>query len=142
MRTILKYSVCTIATVLLLLWAFCLPEDLFEDVTYSTVVEDCNGKLLGARIADDGQWRFPVCDSLPAKFSSALVEFEDRRFYEHDGVSLRALARALMQNFRNGRVVSGASTISMQVIRLSRGGERTLWTKFVECFTKYQHSNS
>ena len=134
MRTILKYSVCTIATVLLLLWAFCLPEDLFEDVTYSTVVEDCNGKLLGARIADDGQWRFPVCDSLPAKFSSALVEFEDRRFYEHDGVSLRALARALMQNFRNGRVVSGASTISMQVIRLSRKGERSIWNKVVECF--------
>lgn len=134
MRTLLKYSVCTIATVLLLLWAFCLPEDLFEDVSYSTVVEDCNGKLLGARIADDGQWRFPVCDSLPAKFSTALVEFEDRRFYEHDGVSLRALARALMQNFRNGRVVSGASTISMQVIRLSRKGERNIWNKVVECF--------
>ena len=134
MRTILKYSVCTIATVLLLLWAFCLPEDLFEDVSYSTVVEDCNGKLLGARIADDGQWRFPVCESLPAKFSTALVEFEDRRFYEHDGVSLRALARALMQNFRNGRVVSGASTISMQVIRLSRKGERSIWNKVVECF--------
>lgn len=134
MRTLLKYSVCTIATVLLLLWAFCLPEDLFEDVSYSTVVEDCNGKLLGARIADDGQWRFPVCDSLPAKFSTALVEFEDRRFYEHDGVSLRALARALMQNFRNGRVVSGASTITMQVIRLSRKGERSIWNKVVESF--------
>ena len=134
MRSIITYSVCSIATVLLLLWAFCLPYNLFEGVTYSTVVEDCNGKLLGARIADDGQWRFPVCDSLPEKFATALVEFEDRRFYEHSGVSLSSMARAMLQNLRNGRVVSGGSTISMQVIRLSRRGERTLWNKLVECF--------
>ena len=125
---------CTIATILLSLWFFCIPEDLFEDVAYSTVVEDCNGKLLGARIAHDGQWRFPVCDTLPEKFVTALIEFEDTRFYKHDGVSLRALARAMEQNIRNGRVVSGGSTISMQVIRLSRRGDRTLWNKLVECF--------
>ena len=134
MRTVITYTLCSIAAVLLLLWAFCLPGNLFEDVTYSTVVEDCNGKLLGARIADDGQWRFPVCDTLPEKFATALVEFEDHRFYDHCGVSLRAMARAMQQNLRNGRVVSGGSTISMQVIRLSRRGERTIWNKIVECF--------
>lgn len=134
MRLIVRYFTCSIVAVLLLLWMLCLPNDLFEDVCYSTVVEDCNGKLLGARIADDGQWRFPLCDTLPEKFVTALVEFEDRRFYKHGGVSLRSLARAMQQNIRNKRVVSGGSTISMQVIRLSRGGERTLWTKAVECF--------
>ena len=134
MRTILTYSVCSIATVMLSLLAFCLPENLFDGVEYSTVVEDCNGKLLGARIADDGQWRFPVCDNLPEKFATALIEFEDRRFYDHYGVSLRSMARAMQQNLRNGRVVSGGSTISMQVVRLSRRGERTLWNKAVECF--------
>lgn len=142
MRELLKYILCITAGYILLLWVFCLPRDLFEDVNYSTVVEDCNGKLLGARIADDGQWRFPVraaeVDSndgeLPEKFVTALLEFEDRRFYKHDGVSLRSLARAVQQNIRSGRVVSGGSTITMQVIRLSRRGERTLWTKAVECF--------
>lgn len=134
MRLIIRYIICCIATALLLLWMVCLPKDLFEDVSYSTVVEDCNGMLLGARIADDGQWRFPLCDTLPEKFVTALVEFEDRRFYKHGGVSLRSLARAMQQNIRNKRVVSGGSTISMQVIRLSRGGERSLWTKAVECF--------
>lgn len=134
MRLIVRYAICSIVAVLLLLWMACLPEDLFENVCYSTVVEDCNGKLLGARIADDGQWRFPLCDTLPEKFVTALVEFEDRRFYKHGGVSLRSLARAIQQNIRNNRVVSGGSTISMQVIRLSRGGERTIWTKVVECF--------
>lgn len=134
MRETITYLLCSVVSWLLLLWLFCLPEDLFEDVTYSTVVEDCNGRLLGARIADDGQWRFPQCDTLPQKFVTALIEFEDRRFYQHDGVSLRALARAMQQNIRGGRVVSGGSTISMQVIRLSRGGDRNLWTKLVECF--------
>ena len=118
----------------MLLWLFCLPQDMFKDVRYSTVVEDCNGKLLGARIADDGQWRFPICDTLPGKFVTALIEFEDRRFYGHDGVSLRSLVRAMQQNVRNGRVVSGGSTITMQVVRLSRRGERNVWTKLVECF--------
>ena len=134
MRTVIKYSVCCAVSWVLLLWLFCLPKDLFEAVNYSTVVEDCNGRLLGARIADDGQWRFPACDTLPEKFETALIEFEDRRFYQHYGVSIRSLSRAMLQNIRNGRVVSGGSTISMQVIRLSRGGDRNLWTKLVECF--------
>ncbi|MDE5962666.1 MAG: transglycosylase domain-containing protein, partial [Alistipes sp.] len=119
---------------ILLLWLFCLPRDLFEGVPYSTVVTDRNGELLGARVADDGQWRFPLCDTLPEKFAKALVEFEDRTFYRHPGVSLRALVRAAVQNLRNGHVVSGGSTLSMQVIRLSRRKPRTLWQKIVEIF--------
>lgn len=118
----------------MLLWFFCLPCNLFEGVAYSTVVTDRDGELLGARVAEDGQWRFPMCDSLPEKFTKALVEFEDHRFYSHCGVSLPALARATMQNLRNGRVVSGGSTITMQLVRLSRQKPRTLWQKVVECF--------
>ena len=143
MRGLVKYILCIAAGNVLLLWMFCLPKDLFEDASYSTVVEDCHGNLLGARIADDGQWRFQICDTLPDKFMTALVEFEDRRFYDHNGVSIRSLARALHQNMKNGRVVSGGSTISMQVIRLSRYyrqqrssacNRRTLWVKAAECF--------
>ena len=119
---------------ILLLWLFCLPRNLFEGVKYSTVVTDRNGELLGARVAYDGQWRFPMCDTLPEKFVKALVEFEDHRFYSHCGVSARALARATVQNIRNGRVVSGGSTITMQLVRLSRQKPRTLWQKVVESF--------
>lgn len=113
-------------------WLLCLSGGLFRDVSYSTVVTDRNGELLGARVADDGQWRFPPCDTLPEKFVTALVEFEDRSFYLHPGVNPLALARAAVQNVRAGRVVSGGSTISMQVIRLSRRRERTLAQKAVE----------
>ena len=134
MRKWLKYGAIIVAGVLLLLWLFCLPKDLFEGVSYSTVVTAREGQLLGARVADDGQWRFPMCDTLPEKFVKALVEFEDHRFYSHCGVSLRSLARATMQNLRSGRVVSGGSTITMQVVRLSRQKPRTLWQKVVESF--------
>ncbi len=122
------------AVSLFLLWICCLPRDLFEGVPYSTVVTDRRGELLGARTADDGQWRFPPADTLPEKFVRALVEFEDRTFYRHNGVSVRALCRALWQNIRSGRVVSGGSTLSMQVIRLSRRRPRTLGQKVVEMF--------
>ncbi|MBR4427833.1 MAG: transglycosylase domain-containing protein, partial [Clostridia bacterium] len=119
---------------LLLLWLFSLPRELFRGVPYSTVVESAEGELLGARIADDGQWRFPPCDTVPARFAAALVQFEDRHFYWHPGVDPGAVLRAIRDNVRSGHVVSGGSTITMQVIRLSRGRERTLWQKFVEAF--------
>ena len=54
------------------------------------VLEDGNGILLGARIAADGQWRFPHTDSVPENFRQAIVEFEDRRFYSHFGFDLIA----------------------------------------------------
>lgn len=132
MRFRLKYATAAAAGVLLLLWLFCLPRNLFEGISYSTVVTDRNGALLGARVADDGQWCFPSCDTLPEKFVKALVEFEDRTFFNHCGVSPRALIRATIQNIRNGRIVSGGSTLTMQVIRLSRQKPRTLWQKLVE----------
>ncbi len=111
---------------------FCLPSPLF-DVPYSRVLEDRNGNLLGARIAADGQWRFPGSDSVPLVFAQALITFEDRRFWSHPGVDLLAMARALRQNIRAGSVVSGGSTLSMQVIRMARGNrKRTLWNKALE----------
>ena len=117
---------------LLLGWLFCLPRQLFKGVSYSTVVESAEGELLGARIADDGQWRFPPSDTVPERFATALVQFEDRHFWHHPGVNPVALARAFRDNLRAGHVVSGGSTLTMQVIRLSRGKERTLWQKLVE----------
>ena len=108
-----------------------MPRDLFKDVPYATVVESAEGELLGARIAADGQWRFPPQDTVPARFATALVQFEDRQFWWHPGVNPVALGRALVQNVRAGHVVSGGSTLTMQVIRLSRGKERTLSQKLI-----------
>lgn len=121
----------SVAIVLLAYW-FCLPRSLF-DKPVSLVIEDEEGILLGARIAADGQWRFPMQDSLPERFVKALVEFEDRRFYYHPGIDPIGLGRALVQNIRNRDVVSGGSTITMQVLRMARGNKpRNIWQKSTE----------
>ena len=114
-------------------WLFCLPRDLFKATPYSTVVQDRSGELLGARTASDGQWRFPPCDSVPSRYAAAVILFEDRAFRYHPGVNPHALWRALRDNMKAGHVTSGGSTITMQVIRLSRGNRpRNLWQKAVE----------
>ena len=131
-RASAKKAIIATGAVLLLLWLFVLPQGLFKDTVYSTVVESAEGELLGARIAADGQWRFPPAGEVPERFSAALIQFEDRRFRWHPGVDVLAVGRALRENARSGHVVSGGSTITMQVIRISRGRERTLWQKVVE----------
>ncbi len=118
----------------LLLLAFWLlvPVVSFDD-PLSTVVLDRDGELLGASIAEDGQWRFGVAEAVPGKFAAAITCFEDRRFYSHPGIDPLALARAAVSNLRRGRVVSGGSTLTMQVVRLSRRGRpRTLAEKAKE----------
>lgn len=116
---------------LALAFLFCLPVRLFTSPT-SFVLEASNGELLSASIAKDGQWRFPVSDSIPDRFSSCMVAFEDKRFFSHPGVDMLAMARAMRQNFIAGRVISGGSTLTMQVIRLSRRESRTVWQKLIE----------
>lgn len=118
-----KYKIGLILIILMAIYYFCLPRQLFEK-PYSTVLFDQNGKLLGAKIAADGQWRFPPNDSVPEKFAKALIQFEDKRFEQHWGVDIWALGRAIRQNFQKGRKVSGASTLSMQSIRLSRNNPK------------------
>jgi len=112
--------------------AFSLPEVLFS-TDHSRLLLDRDGHLLSAHIATDEQWRFPESATVPDKFATALIRFEDRRFRRHHGVDMLALLRAGFDNLRQGRVVSGASTLSMQVIRLARGNPpRTLSEKGLE----------
>jgi penicillin-binding protein 1C len=118
--------------ILLCMYFYCLPENLFQD-PYSTVLEDRKGELLSATIAEDGQWRFPDAAKIPAKFSEALITYEDKRFKNHPGVDLLSLGRAISQNIKAGKVVRGGSTLTMQVIRLSRKGkDRNIFQKIVE----------
>ncbi len=121
-----------LAVVILIGYYFCLPSTLFED-PYSTVLEDYQGELLAASIAADGQWRFPEMDTVPEKFARALVAYEDKRFWNHPGVDVLSIGRAVKQNFEARKILSGGSTIDMQVIRLSRKGKsRTVFEKMIE----------
>lgn len=122
----------SIVFVLLVVYFFSLPSTLFEE-PYSTVIESKEGILLGAKIARDGQWRFPEQDSVPDKFKKCIVYFEDEYFYQHPGFNPIAMFNAIKQNRAAGKVVRGGSTLTQQVIRLSRKGKgRTYFEKGIE----------
>jgi penicillin-binding protein 1C len=111
---------------------YSIPDPLFHD-PYTTVLQDRNGELLSATLSADWQWRFPEIDSVPEKYAQAVVAFEDKRFWLHPGVDVLALGRSIGQNIRAGKKISGGSTISMQVIRLSRKNKsRTYTEKIIE----------
>lgn len=113
---------------------------------YSTLLytTETSGRevLLGARIASDGQWRFPSGSEVPGKFAVCLTQYEDKRFWYHPGVDPFALMRAVQLNLTQSRVVSGGSTLTMQLARIARGNQsRTvgqkviemLWALYLEC---------
>ncbi len=126
-----KHKIIT-GFVLLVILFLLVPVVRFK-VPYSTVIEASDGTLLGAKLASDGQWRFPQQDTIPEKFKKCIIRFEDRRFYFHPGINPFSMARAIGQNIRTRRIVSGASTLSMQVVRLSRkGARRTFLGKLLE----------
>jgi penicillin-binding protein 1C len=83
------------------------------------VIESRQGNLLGAKIADDGQWRFPVIDSVPKKFEICLLQFEDAYFYKHFGFNPVSMAKAVRENIVASKTVRGGSALTKQVIRLS-----------------------
>ncbi len=126
-----KYFLLPFLCIIVWFW-FSLPSHLFKDPT-STILEDNQGNLLAAKIAKDGQWRFPESDSIPEKYALAVKYFEDEYFDYHLGVNPVSLFRAFKQNFSSDKIISGGSTITMQLIRLSRKGQkRSYFEKLVE----------
>ena len=113
-------------------WWYFLPTPLFT-VPYSTVILDKEGEIMGMTVASDGQYRVSGRGRLSMKYMAALLCFEDKRFLTHSGVDPLAIGRALWLNVRSGSVVSGGSTLTMQVIRLSRDNPpRTIPEKILE----------
>ncbi|MDQ0470796.1 penicillin-binding protein 1C [Labrys wisconsinensis] len=110
------------------------PPPLGQAITYSPLVVDREGRLLRPFTTADGFWRLPATPGeVDKRFLAMLVAYEDKRFYRHPGVDARALLRAAWQALRHGRVVSGGSTLTMQVARLLEPRpERTLGAKLVE----------
>jgi penicillin-binding protein 1C len=99
----------------------------------SIVAEDRNGRALRAFPVEDGRWRLAAdLDRIDPDFIEALLTIEDQRFYDHPGVDALAVVRAIAQAISRGRIVSGASTITMQTARLLEPRPRTLGAKIIE----------
>jgi penicillin-binding protein 1C len=128
------YKILLLSLLLLIILYFLLrPSSNYFQSCYSTVIVDKNGELLGARIADDGQWRFTGEEKLPEKFKASILLFEDKHFYHHLGINFFSLVRSAWQNIKAKKIVSGGSTVTMQVIRLHRVNKRrTIIEKFIE----------
>jgi penicillin-binding protein 1C len=95
------------------------PVPLGADLTYSTLVVDREGRLLRPYTTDQGRWRLPATrQDVDPRFFTLLFSYEDKRFLSHHGIDPLALGRAFGQLLRNGHIISGASTLSMQVARL------------------------
>src|SRR5260370_5903228 len=125
-----------IAAVLLLTaaaaWIVSLrPPPLGEGLAFSTLVLDREGRLLRPFATPEGRWRLPARpDGVDPRYLDVLLAYEDKRFYAHHGVDPLALLRAFGQFARDGRIVSGGSTITMQVARLLEPrGERSVLAK-------------
>ena len=126
-RSILKRVVlgaamfAVITTAAFAVWVYSLgPLPLDKASIVSTTVVDRNGKLLRAYAMSDGRWRLPVTSSASVDpgYLNILLGYEDKRFYDHHGVDPLALGRAAFQLVTRGQIVSGGSTITMQVARL------------------------
>uniref|UniRef100_UPI00404A5BE7 penicillin-binding protein 1C n=1 Tax=Flavobacterium sp. TaxID=239 RepID=UPI00404A5BE7 len=144
---ILKHRIKSSLALILLVWYyFSLPKKLFQS-PYATVVESANGELLGAIIAEDSQWRFPASDSLPDKFVTCITTFEDQYFDYHFGFNPISMGNALVENMQAKKIVRGGSTITQQVIRLSRNlQKRTYFEKAIELILatrlEFRHSKA
>lgn len=133
-KTAVRMSVNIFLTVIIIvvLLIIILPNPVFKD-PYCKIIFSRDNNLIGAKIADDFQWRFPPAKKIPVKYKKALLTYEDKRFYFHPGVDPLAVIRSTYLNLKNGRVISGASTISMQVMRMScRNNNRTILQKVKE----------
>jgi len=102
-------------------------------------VLDENGESLRVFLSSDGYHRLPTTtDDVDPNYLKLLVAYEDQRFFDHGGVDAKAIARATIQAFSNRRIISGASTLTMQTAKLLEPRPRTARSKFIEMLRAWQ----
>lgn len=109
------------------------------NTSYSQLILDKDGKVLGAFLSRDDKWRMKTeLSEISPELKSAFLEKEDKYFHYHFGVNPISLTRALFNNIVSGKRTSGASTITMQVARLLEPKKRTYFNKLIEVFRAFQ----
>jgi penicillin-binding protein 1C len=141
MKKTLKYlsiTFCIVSISAILLYTAVLhiapfPYEAIQDIKYSKCLFDSKGNLLRAFTNEDGLWLMPVeLKDINPHLIQATLSIEDNRFNRHFGVDPFAVIRSANLNLRNGRIISGASTISMQVIRILENRDRSFPNKIIE----------
>ncbi|MBE0535023.1 MAG: penicillin-binding protein 1C [Phycisphaerae bacterium] len=115
------------------------PAERLQRFSPSPTVADAQGRHLLSIVSQDEQWSMPVgLDAMSPRLVQATIATEDQRYYDHCGVDILAAGRAAVQNMLGRRVISGASTITMQVCRMMDDRPRTLAAKVIESFRAMQ----
>ncbi len=134
----LGIAVCTGAVLVITFYVTILaiypfPQEKINQIQYSKTIFDKEGNLLRAFLGKDDCWILPAqLSEINPNFIKATIAVEDKHFRSHHGIDLGAIFRALKQNLTSGKIISGASTISMQVIRLIAPKKRNLQNKLIE----------
>lgn len=124
---------------LLLVLDFVFPPPLPKQRDTSTLVVAADGTPLRAFADAEGVWRYPAStDSVSPLYLQALLTYEDRWFWRHPGINPLAILRASGQLLRGGRIVSGGSTLTMQVARILDPHTRTPWGKLKQMLRAVQ----
>lgn len=143
-----KVVLCTFLSICLLIVVFIIKVYIAFDVEkmkkdleerYSQVILGSKDEIIGAYLNEGEQWQIKG-DEIPFRLKEAVLTFEDRDFYKHNGVDYLALMRAIKNNFVDRRKV-GASTITMQSIKLYKKRERTYLSKILEMIEAYKLEN-
>lgn len=125
-------------SVLILNAVFPLPVERLEE-DYSTIFLDREGGLMRIGLSPSGKYRFKLpLDRISDDVKEGLLHYEDRYFYLHPGINPVSVLRALWLNLKSGKIVSGASTISMQTARMMNPKERTITAKLLESLRALQ----
>jgi penicillin-binding protein 1C len=139
MKRYLKFLLASLAGGLVVLYGLAILLPLPQPKPYSLIVKDRKGEFLSAYLANDGVWRLKThANEIPSRLKEILLQKEDRYFFYHPGINPCAVLRALFQNIFAGKIISGASTITMQVARLLEPKPRTLTNKSIEMFRAIQ----
>ncbi|WP_085246643.1 penicillin-binding protein 1C [Gilliamella mensalis] len=142
-KCLLNILVCLFSFILLLLGSFFVADHLFplsiaKNKTTQTILAQ-DGTPLWRFADENGIWRYPIeLDQVPNDYLDVLLNYEDRYFYDHFGVNPASLLRAAWQNISNKKIISGGSTISMQVARLLHPHDRSMAGKFQQIFRALQ----
>lgn len=139
--TVMLFLIMVISTTawLVLSLLFPFPQKLLEQWTTSPVVLDVKGRTMLSLVGSDDQWRQPVpLENMSPWLIQATIAVEDKRFFKHSGIDLLAVLRAMAQNLFNGKIVSGAATLDMQLCRMMNERPRTIRAKIIESFRASQ----
>jgi len=132
-----KHIIATVFTIVAVItgalaWYISQPPELGRLTDVSSVLRSNDGRILNLRLTEKGYWREPAqIEEIDPRLLEVLIAYEDQRFWKHNGVDFKAVGRAAFNLIKLGRVTSGASTITMQTVRLldTSLGRQTLTTK-------------